>query len=140
MQILTTFSLIKQLGIFIVLSCCLFVGTAQAIPPQKPELRSLVFNAAGIEHEFYNSSSKENTYNAARDHSLHSGYVFDESIRRADNRQGHIRSRSEVVNQVKQRYNAKVIKISLNKAQAVYRVRILLPNGKIRNINVSAHR
>lgn len=53
---------------------------------------------------------------------------------------GNLRSRSEVVREVKKRYNAKVLKISLHKHQSIYRVRILLPNGKIRKIEVSARR
>jgi uncharacterized membrane protein YkoI len=53
---------------------------------------------------------------------------------------GKLRSRSEVVREIKKRYNAKVLKISLHKHQSIYRVRILLPNGKIRDIQVNARR
>lgn len=49
-----------------------------------------------------------------------------------------LKSRSEVVREVKRRYNARVIKISLNGAKTMYRVRILLPSGKVRNISVNA--
>ena len=50
----------------------------------------------------------------------------------------NVRSRSEVMQEVKQRYNAKVLKISLNEKAGVYKVRMLMPNGKVRSIQVSA--
>lgn len=53
--------------------------------------------------------------------------------------QNKIRSRSDVVNEVKQRYNAKVLKVSLNEKAGVYKVRMLMPNGKVRSIQVSAY-
>lgn len=59
---------------------------------------------------------------------------------RSQNQQGQFRSRSEVMREVKQRYDAKVLKISLNKAREVYNVRVLMPSGKVRNIQVSARR
>ena len=54
--------------------------------------------------------------------------------------QGNRRSKADVVQHVKQRYNATVLKISLNEKRQVYNVRVLMPGGKIRNIQVSAHR
>jgi len=53
--------------------------------------------------------------------------------------QNNLRSRNEVVNEVKQRYGARVLKISLNKKAGVYYVRLLMPNGKVRNIQVNAY-
>ena len=50
------------------------------------------------------------------------------------------RSKGEVVEEVKNRYNARVLKISLNEARAVYNVRVLMPSGKIKNIKVNARR
>jgi len=50
------------------------------------------------------------------------------------------RSRSDVMNEVKKRYDAKVLKISLNAKTQTYNVRILLPSGKVRNIQMSANR
>ncbi len=50
------------------------------------------------------------------------------------------RSRSEVINEVKRRYDATVLKIRFNEQRAVYNVRILMPSGKIRSIQVSAVR
>ena len=52
--------------------------------------------------------------------------------------QDKFRSRSEVMNEVKQNYNAKVLKISLNEETGVYHVRMLMPNGKVRSIKVNA--
>lgn len=56
------------------------------------------------------------------------------------NDSSNLRSKSEVVREVKRRYDATVLKISLNRAKSVYRVRILLPSGKVRNITVNAKR
>ncbi|RBP50845.1 PepSY domain-containing protein [Arenicella xantha] len=51
-----------------------------------------------------------------------------------------IRSRSEVVQEVKDRYNAKVLRIQLNKDRSVYKVRVLMPNGKVRDLSIRASR
>jgi len=50
------------------------------------------------------------------------------------------RSKKEVVQEVKRRSNAKVLKITLNKKTEMYRVRVLMPSGKVRLIRVSAKR
>jgi len=52
--------------------------------------------------------------------------------------QNSFRSRSDVMHEVKQRYNAKVLKISLNEKAGVYYVRVLMPNGKVRSLKVNA--
>ena len=54
--------------------------------------------------------------------------------------QNKFRSKGDVVQEVKRRYDARVLKISLNERREVYNVRILLPGGKVRNIQVSALR
>lgn len=61
-------------------------------------------------------------------------------LRHAQNNASQYRSKSEVVSQVKQSYNAKVLKISLNKKRAVYKVRVLMPNGKVKNVQINARR
>jgi len=53
---------------------------------------------------------------------------------------GGVKSRSEVIREVKRRYNAEVLRISYDEARKVYRVRVLMRNGKVRNITVSARR
>lgn len=53
---------------------------------------------------------------------------------------GELRSRSDVMNEVKKRYDAKVLKISLNSHTGIYHVRILLPNGKVRSVQISRKR
>ena len=50
------------------------------------------------------------------------------------------RSKSDVMREVKRRYDARVLKISLNEQRGIYRVRILMPSGKVRNITVNARR
>ena len=53
--------------------------------------------------------------------------------------QGTLRSKDEVIKQIKQRHkNAKVLKISLNKQKTVYRVRVLMHSGKVRQLTVNA--
>jgi len=69
-------------------------------------------------------------------HSKWNKTSYNKTLRYAQNNK--VRSRSEVMNEVKQRYNAKVLKISLNEQAGVYNVRVLMPNGKVRSIQVSA--
>lgn len=56
----------------------------------------------------------------------------------AQSQKAEFKSRSEIMSQVKRRYDAKILKISLNKAREVYVVRLLMPNGKVKTIQVSA--
>jgi len=51
-----------------------------------------------------------------------------------------LRSKSEVMDEVKRRYGGQVLRISLNQQSASYNVRVLLPNGKVRNLQISARR
>lgn len=62
------------------------------------------------------------------------------AIRYAQNGAENLRSRSDVIQEIKRRYNAEVLKISLDERQQVYRVRVLMPNGKVRNLKISARR
>lgn len=57
---------------------------------------------------------------------------------RQDYAQKQYRSRSSVIAEVKSRYNAKVLKISLNEKSGIYYVRVLMPNGKIRSLQINA--
>lgn len=52
----------------------------------------------------------------------------------------NFRSKGEVMNEVKHRYKAKVLRISLNEKRGVYNVRILLPSGRVKNVQFSARR
>jgi len=60
--------------------------------------------------------------------------------RYSQNTQAQLRSRSEVVSEVKQRYKAKVLKVALNKQKTKYNVRVLMPSGKVRNLEINARR
>ena len=52
-----------------------------------------------------------------------------------------LRSRSEVMQEVKRRYSgAEVLKIALNRSGTSYNVRVLMPSGKVRSLQVSALR
>ncbi len=52
-----------------------------------------------------------------------------------------IRSRSEVIQEVKRRHRgAEVLKIALNRSGTQYNVRVLMPSGKVRSLQVSALR
>ena len=50
------------------------------------------------------------------------------------------RSKSEVMAEVKRRYGGQVLRISLNEQSASYSVRVLLPTGKVKNLQVSARK
>ena len=52
-----------------------------------------------------------------------------------------LRSRSEVMQEVKRRYSgAEVLKIALNRSGTSYNVRVLMPSGKVRSLQISALR
>ena len=61
-------------------------------------------------------------------------------LRWVKNEDRKLRSKGEVMSEVKNRYNAKVLRISLNEKRGVYNVRILLPSGKVKNVQLSARR
>ena len=52
--------------------------------------------------------------------------------------QKQYRSRNDVMSEVKQRYNAKVLKMTLDEKTGIYNVRVLMPNGKVRGLKVNA--
>ncbi len=49
------------------------------------------------------------------------------------------KSRREVIEEVERTYQAKVLKVSLDRNAGVYEVRILHADGRVRTIHVSAH-
>jgi len=53
---------------------------------------------------------------------------------------GNVRSESDVIREVKKRYNAEVLRINYNAKAKAYKVRVLMPNGKVRNLTISARR
>lgn len=62
--------------------------------------------------------------------------LFDANNRLSQS--GEFRSRREVIDQIEREYDAKVLKISLDRRAGVYEVRILQANGRVRDITVSA--
>jgi len=58
----------------------------------------------------------------------------------AQSRPKKLKPRSVVMQEVKRRYDAEVLKITLDEAREVYKVRILMPNGKVCSIRISAKR
>jgi uncharacterized membrane protein YkoI len=62
------------------------------------------------------------------------------AIQHTQNERDNLRSRSDVIQEVKRRYDAEVLKISLDERTQVYRVRVLMPNGKVRDLKISARR
>lgn len=56
------------------------------------------------------------------------------------NNNGELRSKSDVMREVKKRYNAEILRISLSKNGRTYVVRMLMPNGKVRSVQVNALR
>jgi len=61
-------------------------------------------------------------------------------LRWVKNDERKFRSKAEVMSEVKNRYKAKVLRISLNEKSGVYNVRVLLPSGKVKNVQLSARR
>ena len=109
-----------------VVGSCLFYGGAQAVD-------------GATRHEPYRQSSRNDKYSHKP--------VYQTDIRSrpsmdrwAQNKNRNFRSKREVINEVKRRYDATVLKINLNDKRAVYNVRILMPNGKVKSIQVSAVR
>ncbi|MCH2191616.1 MAG: hypothetical protein MK188_11890 [Gammaproteobacteria bacterium] len=82
----------------------------------------------------------EGFYSNERKDSNQTRLYQDLLVQNKRNSEYRLRSKSEVVREVKQRYNAEVLKISLNKQRATYQVRILLPNGRVKQISVNAKR
>jgi len=65
----------------------------------------------------------------------------DRQFQSNSERKRAVRSRSEVVQEVKRRHSgAEVLKISLSRNGTTYNVRVLMPNGKVRSLQVSALR
>lgn len=62
------------------------------------------------------------------------------ALRWAQREQNNFRSKADVIKEVKSRYQAKVLKVTLNERRATYTVRVLLPNGKIKTLRISALR
>ena len=58
----------------------------------------------------------------------------------SQNQRNQLRSRNDVIREIKSRYNAEVLKISLSQNALFYNVRVLMPSGKVRNIQVNAER
>ena len=71
-------------------------------------------------------------------HGYKTRYVRSHQYQLSQNGRANLRSRSDVVKEVKRRYNAEILKISLDERQQVYKVRVLMPNGKVRNLRISA--
>ena len=64
-------------------------------------------------------------------------HVYNELYAKSSN----LRSKSDVINDVKNRYKgAKVLRIKLNSSGTSYKVRILMPSGKVKNVSVSAQK
>lgn len=64
----------------------------------------------------------------------------DFSHRFAQRQNAEWKSRGEVMSEIKRRYEAKILKIRLDQAREVYVVRLLMRNGKVKTVKVSARR
>lgn len=53
---------------------------------------------------------------------------------------GDVRSRSEIIREVKDRYDAEILRIEYDDKRKVYKVRVLMPNGKVRDLTINASR
>ncbi|MFT6005191.1 MAG: hypothetical protein ACI9SX_000147 [Pseudoalteromonas tetraodonis] len=97
----------------------------------------LVALGGNVAHAF--GSEKAPTHFLRHQSSSQLGNVLT-PLRHSQNQKAKLRSRGDVMQEVKRRYDAKVLKITLNKQRQIYNVRVLMPNGKVRNIQVSAKR
>lgn len=78
------------------------------------------------------SGKATSQYRDAQDNQMHFLYAQDQRKR--------LRSRDAVVREVKETFNAKVLKVSLDKRNLVYNVRVLMPNGRVRRLQIDAQR
>ena len=122
----------QLLTTIIVVSSCVFYGASQAIEDSAWHES----NSDWVQADGY---SKRPAYQTDI-RSKPSSQRWSQSNRWTQNKNGSIRSKGEVINEVKRRYNATVLKIKLNEQRAVYNVRILLPSGKVKSVQVSARR
>lgn len=117
--------------ISLILSVLCLSGTAFAI--NSNALHSSTANSSletvGSKDHFYRS--RDDSYDSVLQPLRHA-----QSNRSSKN----LRSKSEVMQEVKQRYNGKVVKISLNERTYMYNVRVLLPSGKVKNLSISAQK
>ncbi len=51
-----------------------------------------------------------------------------------------LKSQAEVIAAVKSQYDGRVLKITLNEKKTSYSVRVLLPTGKVKNLEVNARK
>jgi uncharacterized membrane protein YkoI len=97
----------------------------------------LIALGGGVAHAF--GSDKAPTHSLRQQSSGQLSNILT-PLRHSQNQKANLRSRNDVMQEVKRRYDAKVLKITLNKQREIYNVRVLMPNGKVRNIQVSAKR
>jgi len=83
-------------------------------------------------------SSHESNYRNDKNQNRYKQSKQRSATKKVQYAQNSKRSRSDVMNEVKQRYNAKVLKISFNEKTGVYNVRMLMPSGKVRSVKVNA--
>jgi hypothetical protein len=97
---------------------------------------TLQFAVASGAYAFENGNPQRQAFEALDWPNMNQFGVLQYTQKSSDN----LRSRSDVIQEVKRRYNAEVLKISLDENKQVYRVRVLMPNGKVRNLQISAQR
>ena len=88
-----------------------------------------------------NASNSVSQKNDERLQSVIQPLMYAQSDSRSSTQSGSsYRSKSEVMQQVKNQYNGKVIRISLNERSATYSVRVLLPSGKVKSLSGNARK
>ena len=123
--------LFKQLLFtLVVISSCLSIANVSA---KNSVINQQFEYQFGLDRNSFSHSSRQ--YNRKMNTNTASN-----SMRWARNSQGLLLSKSDVIRAVKKRYNARVLKINLKKSHSIYSVRILMPSGKIKNIQINARR
>lgn len=124
------FQVVWAIGLYLLISF-----SSSAIESSRATLKPFV--------EFDQSSDLRPTLNTdpyqRTSNNLRHDFVQNSRVEAKPNsRSINLRSKSDVVREVKQRYNAQVLKIKLNQNGSAYRVRILLPSGRVKEVSVSA--
>jgi uncharacterized membrane protein YkoI len=109
---------------------------------------SVSFTASGLALALESNGTENNDFEAWSDAKYTQRQsAFEPSLesvirplRWVKNDDRNFRSKAEVMSEVKNRYKAKVLRISLNEKSGVYNVRILLLSGKVKNVQLSAAR
>ena len=120
----------KTFGVAMILSVLCLSGSAFAFNSDNAQSRRVLLGMTDSIGQNYQNSD-DSTLRSVVQPLRHS---------QAQSNSSSFRSKSDVMREVKSRYNGQVVKISLNERSATYHVRVLLPNGKVKNLSINARK